>query len=207
MSGSASVTTLDQLFALAAADWDAPPPPPVMGGGTGPHVSSTSISLLITIMDPATNMQPNPLGLITDASYSATLNYSPSRRVTQGRPPGIHQIPASFSGRNVPHGTDLTKIYVSIGETLSGDFGALLEVLALNDGVVPNPPITMMFAITPPGGSGQLPQGARPTPPSSPQQPGGQPSIQIFFSGSATVNGNPAVCDFLISQYAFTRTP
>jgi hypothetical protein len=76
MSGSASVTTLDQLCALAAADWDAPRRLQSWAEALDPCIKYVNFFI---DYDYGSSLQPNPIGLMTDASHSATLNYSPSR--------------------------------------------------------------------------------------------------------------------------------
>jgi hypothetical protein len=184
-----SITNLDGLFNLAAADWAYNPPAPI-GGGSPPVVASRTISVVAGVENTGAGPAKDGLGIVFGNIYSATLNYSPAKivRNNKGFP---FRIPPFFSGRNVPNEIDPTQLFVNIDQSVEGGYGVLIEVLKQFSGSAPNPAITMEFSLPSPGGG----EGATPG-----------SMVDITLTGAATINGLPALCSILINQYTLLMT-
>jgi len=181
-----SITNLDGLFTLAAADWvtpagSIPPTPPV--------VVSRTISVVAGVENTGAGPAKDGLGIVFANVYESTLNYFPAKTV-RSREGVPLEIPAFFSGRNVPNQIEIdpTQLFVSIAQTLGGGHSVLIEVLGQFSGSAPNPPITMQFFVPSPGGV----EGASPS-----------STVNINVTGATTINGLPATCSILINQYKF----
>jgi hypothetical protein len=111
-----TITNLDGLFNLAAADWALNPPAPV-GGASPPVITSRTFSVVAGVENTGAGPAKDGLGIVFANVYSATLNYSPAKTVRnkQGFP---FLIPAFFSGRNVPNDMDPTQLFVNIAQSV-----------------------------------------------------------------------------------------
>jgi len=152
----ASVTNLDDLFALAAADWNFTPPT-LPSGGTA-QVAARTVSVLadMQFINPPPANAGNPLEIFPGI-YQGTLNYSPARKIPRSH--GLPMVvPASFSGSNNPRGalgtggTDFTQLFFDISQSGAGGYDVSISVETQSDGSQPNPPISVTAALPAPGG-------------------------------------------------------
>jgi hypothetical protein len=132
-----SITNLEGLFAVAAADWAFNPPPAIRGGGTAPQVASRMISVVATFTATDDGIVYLPQG----DPFPVTLYYTPSRRVLVK---GVSLfLPAGFSG-NLSGGL----LYISMSASAAAEdgFGVAIDVNAPEA-------TTLSYTVPPPGGN------------------------------------------------------
>jgi hypothetical protein len=130
----ASITSLDGLFELAAADWNFNPPSPVVGA---PQVASRTITVSALVEDANPGGPGDPLAGVNFGGQFP-LHYSPQKTVLVH--PGILRLPASFSGASAG-------LSVSISEL---EFGTPGHGVVIEN---KSPTITISFTLPPPGGT------------------------------------------------------
>jgi hypothetical protein len=184
----ASISTLEGLFELAAADWNAPPPPPVEGGGHAPKVTSRTIKVQFTF---------TPAGAVTLASKElpGTLTYVPAATATVKGLPSL--VPAHFSGPASNQSNTSYQVTITAPD-LSGrtEYSVVAEVVPSSA-----QPVKMSFDLPLPGGG--------PPPPSEAHPPVAGPALDVFFASPtfpAVGEGGTMSCTILLWGYDFKLT-